>query len=62
MTIKTPLHPTHSLKIIDNWDGEGDIVFIFAFKHNDKFYCYANSKPVLVYDGDKILEAWELAT
>lgn len=62
MGIKKPLHPTYALKIRDNWDGDGNIVFIFAFKHDDKFYCYENSKPVFVYDGDEVLETWELAT
>ncbi|EGR2227301.1 hypothetical protein QX249_11795 [Vibrio parahaemolyticus] len=53
--ITTPKNPTHALHIIDNWDGEGDSYWVFAFKHEGVLYSHENGKPILEYEGDKIL-------
>ena len=55
-----PNAPTHALHIIDNWDGEGDQEFIFAFHRDFIFYRYENGRPVLEYRGDQILQSWPL--
>lgn len=54
--------PTHALKIIDNNTGDRDIVFLFAYKDGGVFYSYDTNKRVLDYDGDEILQTWELST
>jgi len=53
--ITTPKNPTHALHIIDNWDGEGDSYWVFAFKHEGVLYSHDNGKPILQYEGDKVL-------
>lgn len=58
--IKAPKYPTHAVKRKDNWDGEGDMYFSFAFKVGDVFYCHDTNKPILEYVGDEILNSWEL--
>ena len=55
-----PRAPTHALHVLDNWDGEGDRAFLFAFERDGVFYSHETGTPVLVYVGDKVLEAWPL--
>lgn len=55
-----PEAPTHALHVIDNWDGEGDRAFLFAFERDGVFYSYETGKPVLEYEGDAVLQAWPL--
>lgn len=55
-----PDAPTHALHVIDNWDGEGDRVFLFAFERDGVFYSHETGKPVLEYRGDEVLQAWPL--
>ena len=50
------MEPTHALYVIDNWDGEGDQYWAFAYLKESVFYCYERDKPVLAYIGDKILK------
>lgn len=59
--LSIPKKPTHALHVVDNWDGEGDTAFVFAFEREGEFYSYENGKPVLVYKGDKVLSAWPLS-
>lgn len=59
-TVKTPDQPTHAVQHIDNWDGEGDILFSFAFVCHDDYYHFETGRPVLEYQGDVIVNAWEL--
>lgn len=59
MEIK-PQHPTHAVRMRDNWDGEGDAITLFAFKKEDVFYSYDSGDPVLQYQGDEILKVWPL--
>jgi hypothetical protein len=58
--LSIPENPTHALHTIDNWDGEGDRAFLFAFERDGAFYCYDTGKPVLEYQGDEVLQAWPL--
>lgn len=55
-----PDAPTHALHKLDNWDGEGDTVFMFAFERDGEFYSFETGKPVLEYQGDQVLQAWPL--
>jgi len=55
-----PDAPSHALHKLDNWDGEGDTVFLFAFERDGVFHSFENGKPVLEYQGDKVLQAWPL--
>lgn len=55
-----PRKPTHALYKLDNWDGEGDTVFMFAFERDGQFFCFETGKPVIEYQGDKVLQAWPL--
>lgn len=57
---KVPTLPTHAVHFRDNWDGEGDAYLIFAFKCEDIFFSYDTGKPLIEYEGDKILASWEL--
>lgn len=57
---KIPDAPTHALHVIDNWDGEGDRAFLFAFERDGVFYSYETGNPVLEYVGDKVLQSWQL--
>jgi len=59
--IKTPQHPTHALRIVDNEMGDGDIYTVLAFKHDGEFYTYDSCVKVIDYEGDKILKEWELS-
>ncbi|OTH75858.1 hypothetical protein CAZ03_31855 [Pseudomonas aeruginosa] len=56
-----PAAPTHALHVLDNWDGEGDRLFLFAFERDGEFYRFDDGKPVLEYKGDKVLKAWLLS-
>lgn len=55
-----PENPTHALHMIDNCHGEGYSVFLFAFERDGEFYSYETGKPVLEYEGDKVLQSWPL--
>ena len=59
-SINAPLNPTYALHIVDNWDGEGDRYWIFAFLDDGVFYCHENSEEVLSHVGDEILKRVEL--
>jgi hypothetical protein len=60
--LSIPTVPTHALHKRDNWDGEGDHVFLFAFEQDGVLYNFENGKPVLEYQGDKVLNAWVLGS
>lgn len=60
MSTEKPYHPTLAVRHIDNWDGEGDISTTFAYKKGGKLYCHDNDSPILEYEGDEILQVWEL--
>ncbi|QUP67400.1 hypothetical protein PSYCIT7_007155 [Pseudomonas syringae Cit 7] len=55
-----PEAPTHALRMIDNWCGDSDISFLFAFVLDGAFYDFETGKPVLQYEGDEVLQAWQL--
>jgi len=55
-----PEAPTHALRMIDNWCGERDLVFLFALERDGAFYSHESGKPVLQYEGDEVLQAWPL--
>jgi DNA-binding transcriptional MocR family regulator len=55
-----PINPTHAIQFRDNWDGEGDIVHIFAFKVGDVWHEWESGKPLIEFEGDEILSVWEL--
>ncbi|MBL4941142.1 MAG: hypothetical protein JKY81_05695 [Colwellia sp.] len=59
-TVAIPELPTHTIKHIDNWDGEGDLYITLAFMVGDDYYHYENGEPILEYMGDAILNIWEL--
>lgn len=52
---RTPKKPTHALHFKDNWDGEGDIRYLFAFEFDGVFYDFETGKPVIQYVGDEVL-------
>ena len=58
--IEIPKFPTYALHLKDNWDGEGDQYFIFAFKIDDVFYSHDTGKNLLDYVGSEIIKYWEL--
>ncbi|MEE4733631.1 hypothetical protein V2K60_20655 [Pseudomonas alliivorans] len=55
-----PEAPTHALRMINNWCGDSDISFLFAFVVDGAFYDFETDKPVLQYEGDEVLQAWQL--
>lgn len=55
-----PEAPTHALRMIDNRCGDSDLTFLFAFEREGVFYSFETGKPVLQYEGDKVLQAWPL--
>lgn len=59
--LSIPNRPTHALYAVDNWDGEGDTRFVFAFEVDGVMYHYENGDPVLQYAGDRIINQWPLA-
>lgn len=59
MDIK-PTHPTHAVRMVDNWDGEGDVITILAVKKDDQFYSYDSGNPLIEYEGDRIIKSWAL--
>ncbi len=59
-TVEMPDEPTHAIQHIDNWDGEGDILFSFAFVVADDYYHFENGSPILEYQGDEIISVWVL--
>jgi hypothetical protein len=52
--------PTHAVRYINNWDGEGDIETVLAFKIDDEFYCFDTNRKLIEYVGDEILNVWYL--
>ena len=48
--------PTHALFIVNNWDGEGDRLWLFAYQKGDVWFAYDSDEPVIQYDGDEILK------
>lgn len=59
--ITCPKYPTHAVFLKDNWDGEGDQYFIFAFKVGDVFYSHDTGENLLDFEGSEILKSWELS-
>lgn len=55
-----PDAPTHALRMIDNWCADSDLAFLFAVERDGAFYSFETGKPVLQYEVDKILQAWQL--
>jgi hypothetical protein len=62
--VQLPERPSHAVLFYDNWDGEGDTVYMFAFKVGEEFYQWecgiGMGKPILEHHGDEILGVWEL--
>lgn len=60
MTVRRvpPKHPTHTVRHIDNWDGEPFITTSLAFMVDEVFYYHDNGKPIIAYAGDEILRVW----
>lgn len=59
-TTKIPKYPTHAAHIKDNWDGESDLYYVFAYKHEGIFYLHSSGEPLIEYQGSEILKLWEL--
>ncbi len=55
-----PKYPTHAIKKKDNWDGQGDVYYVFAYLKQGEYFDHDTNKPVLEYVGDEILQCWEL--
>lgn len=60
MAVPTPKHPSHTVRHVDNWDGERNIVTSLAFIHEGDFRYYDSGKPLMEYVGDEVLHVWEL--
>ena len=60
MSIDIPKHPTHAVHFYDNWDGEGDRYFTFAFEHQGRLHAHSSGEPLIERVGDEILDSWEL--
>lgn len=51
----------YAVRHVDNWDGEGCITMSFANLDQEGMWRLADSgEPLLVYKGDKVLQAWPL--
>ncbi|UDM18880.1 hypothetical protein [Vogesella sp. XCS3] len=51
----------YAVRFRSNWDGEGDILMVFASLSADgKWVDEETNKPLLEYEGDEILQAWLL--
>ena len=50
------MEPTHALYIVDNWDGEGDRYWLFAYKEDGVYLSADTNKKVLYHEGDEILK------
>lgn len=59
--VKIPKFPTHAVHLKDNWAGEGDQYFLFAFKVGDTFYSHDTGENLLNFVGDEIIKSWELS-
>ena len=51
---------THALYINDNFDGENDKYWIFAYEKDGVFYSYGSINPILQHEGDEILKTVKL--
>lgn len=60
MRLSVPKFPTHAVKYINNWDGEGDIEYTFAFLVEGEFYDWGSGLRIIEYVGDEVLDSWEL--
>lgn len=60
MQISIPKHPTHAVQHIDNWDGERNVMVSLVFRHEGVYHYHESGKPVLLHDGDEILQEWPL--
>ena len=54
------MEPTHALYVIDNWDGESDRYWVFAYKDDGVFHSSENTRKILQHVGDEILKQVEL--
>jgi len=50
------MEPTHALYVVDNWDGEGDKYWLFAYLKDGVFFSTDTDRKVLAHEGDKILK------
>jgi hypothetical protein len=53
--------PTHAIYLLDNWDGEGDMYWIFAYKKEEEFYSFESDSLILTHVGDKIVKEVSLS-
>jgi hypothetical protein len=58
--ISVPKHPTHTVRHIDNWDGEKNVITSLAFMHEGSYFCHESGKPLMTYVGDEVLQVWTL--
>jgi hypothetical protein len=54
------METTHALFVLDNWDGQGERYWVFAYKKDGEFYASEGDKLILEHVGDKILNEIEL--
>lgn len=59
-TTNRPKYPTHAAHIKDNWDGEGDFYYVFAYQDEGILYSHDTGKPLLECQGSEIVKSWEL--
>lgn len=52
----------HAVRFRNNWDGQGDIEMVFATFTDKGVWVNEDGKPLIEYEGDKILQAWPLVS
>lgn len=48
--------PTHAIYFSNNWDGEGDLMWLWGFLKDGVWYNLDTNEPIYQFDGDKILK------
>lgn len=61
MKIEVPPYPTHALRLRCSVDGEGYVIYVFAFKVGEEFYDHDTGNSVLVFEGDEVIASWALS-
>lgn len=55
----------YAIRYLSHWDGEGDEVYVLAWKHNGELVAHEGGGKIsdlLEYKGDRILNVWPLST
>jgi len=54
------MEPTHALYVVDNWDGEGERYWVFAYKKESLFHSCETDKLILEHIGDEVIKEVKL--